>query len=245
MFWQPLKLLLPAYGTFWVFTFLLSAGFWYGWTQVFQKTAFKWQVPGLISAFVSLTFCSYNFLTIYNGNTLFMAQQQAQQAAQQNNKAQENLDPALKAKADFLATVEKFLADPKSFTPDAKKNAFKNFAALFPNKEAKLAYKDAIASVYKCQRTFWEDALASYKTNKMVKSDSRKQCENMSGAFFNREKMLPEEAVKNNDKLIEDIAGHKRLPASDGKTMELTEKMVQDAVDTQVSALNMINKIFE
>ena len=242
--WEPLKLLIPAYGIFWISTVCLAAGFWFAWIKI-QKTkiAFNWQTPVLFATFFSLVFCGYNFMTIYNGNTLYTASNAKAQNQQQT--AQQPMDPVLKMKADFLAQIEGAIQNPKLITKEFKTKLFKDFSKLFSNKDAKQSYKKAISEVYGCQKVFWEDALAAYKTKHTVKSDSRKECENLNGEFFNRPKMIPEETAKVNDKLMEQIASNQRLPASDGKTVELSEKMVQSALEAQRLALEAVNSIFE
>jgi hypothetical protein len=157
------------------------------------------------------------------------------------------VDPKVQMKIDFLKNVEALITSPDQINDENKKKLFSVFGSLFPKGEAdKKTFAQNISAAYECQLHFWEDALASYRQKKTIKSDIRKTCEAQSGAFFERERLISVEASKSNEKTLEEIATRKkRVPAADGKEVEITETMLKDALDSQVKNLYNIKRIFD
>jgi hypothetical protein len=247
MFWAQMKVLLPSFFGYWVFMVVLASATWYGWTKIYTNVHFKWHAPVLVATTAAFYLMASTLIGFYQNNALFAYQQKmqaTQQAAAQQQK-DANVDPATKAKGDFLKIVEQLMGAPDQITPENKQKLFTQYASLFPNGNTdRQIYEKEILAVYNCQRYFWEDAMASYKAKKTVKSDSRKECETLPGQFFNREKLVTAETAKANDQTISRLSAHKRLPASDGKEVEVNEKMLRNALDAQVKAIDAIKKIF-
>ncbi len=249
MIWAQMKVLLPTFLGYWVFMVILASATWYGWTKIYTQYQFKWEAPVIVATATVFYMMASTVIGYYQNNALLGYQQQVQAAKQQGGQQAQGqgapVDPALKAKSDFLKIVEQFIAAPDQITPENKQKFFQQFSGLFPNGAAdKKRYEKEILSVYDCQRFFWEDAVASYKSKTAIKSDARKECETASGAFYNREKLVPAESAKANDDTIKNLAAHKRLPASDGKELEVNEKMLNTTLEAQVKAVSAIKKIF-
>jgi hypothetical protein len=250
MIWAQIKLLLPSVFVHWVLLVAVATGAWYAWTRVY-KHHFKWQGPVIVATLVAVYSFTNTVFGLYQNGVLVAFQQnvqaQLQQAARQQQAQQQGpTDPVLQMKSQFLRNVEALVQNPQAITDENKKKLFNDFGKLFPSKKDKELAKKAVAQVYDCQKYFWEDAMSSFKAKQAVKSDARKDCEKMSGNFFNREKLLPAEVVKNNDETIAGFAARKRVPASDGKsTVEVSENMLRDALESQARATENVRKIFE
>lgn len=243
MLWGQVKVLLPSFMGYWFALCVLACCVWYGFTRAYRQFAFKWQVPVLFATAVSFYMCVNTVTALYQNSLLQSHQQAMAPASAAKNVAQ--ADPGTQLKQNFLNTVEKMIQNPGSITPEAKKKLFTEHAALFKDKNTRGIFQKAVSDVYHCERVFWEDAFASFKAKQVVKSDSRKECETASGAFFNREKLLPGETVKQKEATIASFAARKRVPASDGKQIEVNEAMLRDAVEGQNKNLDTIKKIFE
>lgn len=244
MLWTQIKLLLPSFAGYWIFLICLASLTWYVWTRVYTHWVFRWQGPFLVATVFSFSVWGHTLLNMYQNGVLATFQQNVQAAAQQAN--QKPVDVALQMKDQFLKNVEYLIQNPDQITPENKKKLFDGFAQLFPKgRTDREMAAGQIEGVYKCQRYFWEDALATYKAKKVVKSDATEECGTLSGTFFNRPKLVSQDAVKANDETLANLAKHKRLPTSDGKDVEVTEKMLRDAVENQIKAAQAARRIFE
>lgn len=246
MLWTQFKILFPSFAGHWVLTVALAMLAWYGWTRVYRQFTFRWEGPMMIGTALSIYVSAGQLFGLYGSALVqtFIAQNtpQSQQGAQQSAP----MDPMLQLKVGFIEKVRDMIQNPNKITPESKKELFASSAKLFPNgKKDQDLYAKSIQEVYSCQRLFWEDALASFKAKQPIKSDERTQCEARAGTFFNREKLVPTEDVKAREETLAAVAARKRMPASDGKTVELNEQMLRDAMDAQARALTTIQKIFE
>lgn len=245
MFWSNLRVLFPSFIGYFVVMGVVCSAAWYAWTRVYTNYVFRWEGPVICAACATMFMMANTMTGIAQNNAMYLHQQKMQAQAQQAQPGQPQVDPALQAKSDFLKIVESLISNPDQITPDIKKKLFAQYGNLFPNgKKDMKVYETAVSQVYSCQRYFWEDALASFKSHKAVVSESRKACEKMPGTFFNRDKLVPVETAKSNDDTVAKLAQHKRLPASDGKEVEVTEDMLRNALDAQVKALDAIKKVF-
>jgi hypothetical protein len=250
MLWEQFQVLWPSIAGHWVFlTFLATFG-WYGFTRFHKNYLFKWQGPVIAATVVHFFMTANLFINIYQSNALYAHQQiiqknnQEQQA--QNQPQNNNVDPATQMKADFLVTLDRLMQNPAQINAENKQKLFTAFKELFPDRNARDDYAKHIGEAYQCQLHFWQDALASYKAKKPIKSAERKACEKKPGGFFNREKLLTDETIQNNDQTVAELAAHnKRVPASDGKEIVVTEAMVHQALESQIQAVANLKKIFE
>ncbi|MDZ4675918.1 MAG: hypothetical protein SGI74_00270 [Oligoflexia bacterium] len=249
--WEQFKILLPSIVGHWVVLVVLATGGWFLFTKFYKHFAFKWELPVLVATVVHLFMTANLFVNLYQNGVMFAYQQAVQQAQaqarnQQQPQQQQNVDPATQMKANFLTSVESLVQDPAQINDENKAKLFGAFKELFADKKARAEYAKSISDVYQCQLHFWEDALASFNAKQPTKSDARKGCEKKSGAFFGREKLITLESSKNNDQTIAELAARtKRVPASDGKQVEVTEGMVREALDAQIKATYNLKKIFE
>lgn len=238
MFWAQMKVLLPSYFGYWIFLTAFFMGAWYTWTKYVKATAFSWKFPVLASTVLTIYSMASLQLGIYQTTALSQLQQKL--------IAEQKANDPVQLKADFLKIVENVVATPDKITPELKQKFFTDYAKLFPNgPQDKLLYEQSVGAFFDCHKVFWEDALASFKTKKVTKSEGRLACEKLGGAFFGREKLFTMETLKNDDNMIESLASHKRLPTSDGKTIEPTEAMLQAALDVQVKSVQGVKKLFE
>jgi hypothetical protein len=229
---NAISLLWTSFAVSWVVLCALCLVTYFVWTRFYPAYTFKWQGPVLVATFFSFFSTHNTLLNIYQNGTI-AGYQQAVAAAQQQAQGQQNLSPKerllkdLEAVANSQGPVSKEL---KAQFETIYKDMFKS------EKDKKAAYGDILA-FYDCQKYFWEDALSAFNSQKTVKSDARKECETKAGGFFEREKLFTAEMVKNNDNTIALFASRKRIPASDGKEMEVNEKMLRQTLDAQSKAV--------
>ena len=130
-----------------------------------------------------------------------MAQASAPQVVPITDRSPEQL------KKDFMTAVDTILDDANLLNMENKISLFTRYAALFPNGAPdRIGFGKQLLKAYNCQRRFYQDALSALKTKKPVRSAGLANCEAESGAFFNREKLIPGELAKSNGELIEKLA---------------------------------------
>jgi hypothetical protein len=240
-----LGLLWPSYLAQWVGFFAIVCGAWFFLAKSHAGFAFKLKSAFIVATGFWLCFVTNSLVGYYQSGVLnsVMNEQRAQQQAQTQPTDPKNPQ---QLKSNFLADVDSLAQNPAQLTPEIKQKLWTVYGPLFPKgDEDKVAAFKAVSLVYQCQRYFWEDAMASYKAKVIVKSDARKDCEKLSGAFFNREKLLPTEVVKRNDDLIKAFSERKRVPASDGKEIEFNESNIRQSLDAQVKATENLERIFK
>lgn len=143
-------------------------------------------------------------------------------------------------RADFLNTVDSISLQPDSLTPESKAALFKQFGALFPRGDAdRLEYAKNILLAYQCQQFVFEDALATLKSKKVVKSAQQTECEQVSGQFFGREKMIPAEVANGNGAMMTKLAQGK--VAADVPT----EDALRGAHERQIKRIETVRKLFQ
>lgn len=246
MFWTQVKILVPSFILHSAFLIILSTIIWYGFTRVHKKLPFRWEAPFLFGLFVGLFFALNTSMNLYQNQVIVEFQRVSQQQSTEPVKTSSNkkIDPALQMKIDFLQAVNAMIQDPQTITEDNKKQLFSRFNSLFPNKnKERKEFERQIASVYKCQRFFWEDAMTTFKAKKVIKSDDRKSCEEMKGSFFGRKLLIPEQTQKANSQILNQLSNGKRVPASGGK--DIDEARMREFLDIQVRAVNNIKRIFD
>ena len=144
-------------------------------------------------------------------------------------------------KQDFLQTVEAAALQTESITPQAKQALYQQFSALFPNGDKdRLEYARQIGHAYECQRAVFEDALATLKSKKVVRSKVVERCEAESGAFFGREKLVPKEIAKANVEMLNRLAKAK----PDDKDLP-SEDALRGALDQQVRRIDGVRRLLE
>lgn len=242
-------LLAPSFLVYWLVLTAASVGAWYFWTRLHRTYTFKWQSPAL--AAFALTFYAFATAALnihHNGLLVGYHQAQTQAAAQAQQAAPTNtqpIDPVVQLKNEFLRAIEQLANDPSQITEENLKKFDAAFAPLFKTDADRAKVYGSVKKYYDCQRYFWEDAMASYKAKTIVKSDSRKDCEKEDGTFFEREKLFTADMIKSNETAISNMAARKRVPASDGKDIELTEEMIRQSLDTQVGLSKAVRKLLE
>ncbi|MCM2282469.1 MAG: hypothetical protein NDI61_11565, partial [Bdellovibrionaceae bacterium] len=202
MVWIQLKTVLPSLLTHLAFTLALSAGLWFA-----LKKTFTIKIPFLAALAIGATFSIYNsagYMWSLAQNRQLIALE-ASQSAGTASQAQQKLSP-VELKNKFLQTVEALVGQPRELTTDIKLALFNEFSSLFPEGDKdRAAYGKAIMRIYECQKFLFEDALASKKYGKLMKSKDREACESEDGSFFQRERLIPPEIAANNTKLIEEL----------------------------------------
>lgn len=199
MLFDQLKAILPSVLGHLVFTAILVAGLWWLFRQ---KISHKLSLPQALIIAVALSIYHSSGLVV----NLFQARA-LMQVANQSGSTEARLpsDPT-ELKEFFLRTIESIVANPVSVPEASRASIFKDFAVLFPNGQADIkTFGQSILSAYECQKLLFDDALASHSQKKPVKSTARDNCEKASGAFFNRERLIPAEVAANNAKLIDEI----------------------------------------
>ncbi|MEQ1876748.1 MAG: hypothetical protein ABL958_08880 [Bdellovibrionia bacterium] len=239
-------LLWPSYLAQWAGFIFVVAVCWRFLARTHVQFPFKWKSAFVVATGFWLCFVTNSLVNYYQSGVINAAvgEARSQQQASQGQQQAAPTDPN-QLKSNFLADVDTLAQNPAQLTPEIKQKLFTVYAPLFPNGKTDVdtAFK-AVDLVYQCQRYFWEDAMASYKAKVVIKSDARKDCEKLSGAFFNRERLLSAEVVKRNDDLIKAFSERKRVPASDGKEVEFNESNIRQSLDAQVKASENLQRIF-
>jgi hypothetical protein len=263
--WLQFKTLMPSFVVYWFALSALALGAWYYWTRIYPNFKFGWKAPLLVAS----TFWAYTTLTsavaIYQNGEIYAVQQQmkAQSQAQgqpgqppppgqpgQPGQAQQSSvapeDPMMKMKGEFLKSVEMVIRNPETNTPEFKKKVFADFKDLIPkDKAARAEFAKPLLNLINCQRYFWEDALASYKSKKVIKSESRVACENLDGAFFGRKTLVPPEGIARNEEMLNKFAKHEQVPGPDGKPVDVKEDLLREAYDAESRAHSNVKALLE
>ena len=231
----------------WGFSLLFAFGVWYLWKRTHKEFMWSWRYPAVFATVFSVyTTCSTLF-GAYQNQSLAVYQQQMQADAQvQADKFRtDQAGNNLQLKQEFLKVVEELLKNPTQITGEVKQKVFTTYAALFINGDTdKQVYRDNVASVYKCQKAFMEDALSALQSKRAAKSKAREACYGMSGTFYGREKLMGAEAEKKDDELIDSIAKSGRVPASTGD-QPVTPESLKKSIEAQQAVIETISKIFE
>jgi hypothetical protein len=157
------------------------------------------------------------------------------QAAQAVQNIQTNIQ---NMRTEFLRTVDNATEDPAQVTAESKAALFDQYKILFPNGIADVRqYHNELKVAYECQLSLAEDNLNTKKKNKAVKSDKTKGCEALPGGFFNRQKLLPPEAVVLQDTIKKAIV--------EGKPEAPSEKDLQGQVTRQQTKMKLLNTLFQ
>ncbi len=253
MIWSHVKPLLLSYSIYWLFLVTIGSLGWFFFTRLYPRFGFRWQAPVLAASVLCLYLMGTQGMTLYHNSVVVNAYRQDMQTGNVSETSGRGtasipdakpLEPLLQKRAEFLKTVEELIQNPIQLTSDKKKKVFADYGDLFKSASDKMEAAKAIADVYKCQKFFWEDALASFHAKRPIKSEARKDCETLSGAYFNRDKLLPANLVTNNDQALKSLAERKPIPGEDGKVVEVNEKMLRDALDAQAKAIDTVGKLF-
>ncbi len=236
MVWQQIQVLLTSFVGYWLGLTVMACAGWYAWTRLHPGMLFKWQAPVLVASLFSFYGIFSTTMSIYQNSRLIMLQEQiraAQTAADPKTQAQAQaqVDPVIQMKTNFLKSVEQLISNPTAITAETKNKLKTEYASLFKTDEERKNSYLTVQRFYECQRYFWEDAFAAFKSKVTVKSGDRKACEKEPGGFFQRENLMSAEIVKSNDDIILKLAERKRIPSSDGKELEVNEKMLRETLD--------------
>lgn len=164
-------------------------------------------------------------------------------AAQAAAKANENAGSAnaMAAKGDFLKAIDFLTSNPDQLTVQSKTKLFEQFQPLFPKGiEDVRAYYENVRAALECQLSLYEDVRATLKSKVVAASAKTKACEERSGEFFNRPKLLGPETIEANRLMKERVL--KPGPANEPK---LSEKDISLLVEQQQRKLETLQKIFQ
>ncbi len=242
---------------FWIFFpsiilhLILTCGIAYGAWAFAHKyklgLTFGWQLPVLGAGVVSI-FLSFNSLIGVHQARIYNDWQQRKLTEQAKASAPTppQVDPALKMKSEFLLAADGLLGQPDKINSQSKKELFSKFALLFPKgAEDRKLYFDNLMRAHECQRYFLEDAMDSFKAQKATKSKEREKCEQQTGAFFNREKLLPPETLQNNTRWIELMALHQGPPNPSGSPVPADIQVIRSALDGVIRKMDSLKRLFE
>jgi hypothetical protein len=141
------------------------------------------------------------------GNSGPMQTQAGVPSAQANPQQQQQA--ANQAKAEFLQKMAAYLEKPETTNiEEARVRLGKDYPGLFEKsgEPIRSEYRNAITSVYQCQKAFFEDVITTLKTKRVEKSAARAKCEATSGAFFLRPLLIPEEQAKVQETTLQALA---------------------------------------
>ena len=134
-------------------------------------------------------------------------QEQAPALTPEQQKQQQ--EAANQAKSAFLTKMAGYLEKPDATNIEkARQELSKDYPGLLDaqGEKVRAEYRNAILSVYQCQKAFQDDIIATFKSKRVEKSAFRAKCEATSGAFFLRPLLIPEEQAKNQESVLQTIA---------------------------------------
>lgn len=249
MVWTQFKILFPSFMFYWFMLVALATVCWWGITKVYHHFHFRWEAPAIVGTCFSFYMIGTTLVGYYQNQVVanYRDQQVAANNQTQQNQPQQKLDPANQLKANFLNGLAGIVNAPEKATPEAKDKLFKEYAELFKDPAAKEEYVKNIGAVLECDKFFWEDAFASFKSGKAIRSDSRKDCENAEGKFFLREKLMMPEDLKARENTLQKLLTDKRLPASQNSndTVVVNEKMLRDRIEAEGKKIETLKKLFK
>lgn len=224
-----LKAIAPSAFGHLVITLVLAAALWFVLRKQFGDRI-RLSTVLILGVFVSIYHSAGLVVNLVQARALMTAETPTAQTAAAPGALPS--DPT-ELKSSFLRTIEAVVAEPIELPASARETLFRDYAALFPGgKTDQDEYGKAVIGAYECQRLFFEDAIASKKARKPIKSPARAECEKQTGAFFNREFLIPAEVAANNSKLIGEIIGNstERLAQESALNAELERQSKRIAV---------------
>ena len=168
--------------------------------------------------------------------------------SEQNAKDPKAQDPKAEAanllalRGDFLKAIDYLTTNPDQLTVPSKTKLFEQFQPLFATGIGDVRkYHDEIKAAFDCQLSLYEDVRATFKAKVSATSAKTKTCEERSGEFFNRAKLLGPDTLEANRLMKEKILH----PNDKSNETKLTEKDVSSLIDSQKRKLATLEKIFE
>lgn len=247
MLGSEIAALLPSVILHLIVTVAFATGAWFLISKTKPEWRIQWTVPVILGAAFSLYNSSATVIGLYQNQVLFRLQQseRAQQENAQKQQAAAQNDPKLQLKAAFLNDLDQLTGSNEAITPAVVGNLFGKYESLFPHGDADRAlYASAVMGVYQCQEYFYEDALASFKSRKAVKSEERDHCEKADGTFFNRDKLIPADMAKGNAEAIELLAQRKPLTDGAGKSVDVSEDSIRTKLEAQMHRIDVTKRLF-
>lgn len=228
--------LLPSFFLHMAVIAALANIFWWVLSRFSPNVKYSAIAASVLGIGVSSVFTADAVMKNYQNQVLYKAEQASRQPDAVKAKSPVEL------KSQFLNTVDVLAGQPEQVTDENRTKLFEQFQALFPKGNADLAlYRDEIKKSYKCHMHLYEDTIASIEKKKPVKSSESILCESYSGAFFNREKLISPEVLKNQSDLIAALISGK---ASDPKNPLPSKEDLQAQAQQIKTRLESVDKIF-
>lgn len=233
MVWEQFKILVPSMIGHLILSAAVFAAAWFALRKLWSQFTWPVEAAVLVGVVFSLS-ASLNTMTqIYQAVSINRAAQAAQaQAGQQSQMTEEQM------RGEFVKAVNQLVTNPQQVTPEVKAQ-FKNaFGQILNNKQLRDTYVGNIANVFTCQKLFLTDAAESLKKKKEVSTPDRVTCETLTGEFFGRKTLIPEEAIASNKQLIKDLSSN-RKPASSDRPLP-TEQDLKAMIQQQDVGLQVL-----
>jgi len=170
------------------------------------------------------------------------AQTQTPAGSQAEATAQQQ-EAANQAKAEFLQKIAAYLEKPEATNiEEARARLAKDYPGLLEkNGDAVRAqYREAITSVYQCQKAFLDDIIATLKNKRVEKSAFRAKCEATSGAFFLRPLLIPEEQARTHEATLQALGRGEKVGEP-----PITMESAKRGAETEKSRLDLLQKILK
>ncbi len=243
MIWDVLKALFPSMLVHALFFAVIAIGFFWLLRRfdVFQGAkALKPILFGAIAGIAISLLMSFDLVVKTQQSQILTSTLAAQAAAKADQNA--GAANAMAAKGDFLKAIDFLTSNPDQLTVQSKTKLFEQFQPLFPKGiEDVRAYYENVRAALECQLALYEDVRATFKSKVVAAASAKtKACEERSGEFFNRPKLLGPETIEANRLMKERVL--KPGPANEPK---LSEKDISLLVEQQQRKLETLRKIFE
>lgn len=237
MFFSNLMALLPTLGIHLVVTLVIAFVAWLGLNKLGGLRLSAW-VPVFVGLFFSLFNASSVVIGIYQNRNWAEYQRQQAQAVPLEGEVSE-------LKQKFLAEVEQMIVSPNLITAQSQAALFQRYANLFKaqGEDVKL-YAKALSEAYDCEKTFFEDAIASLQKKEAVVSEKQKACEALPGTFFGREKLITQQIIARNQAVMNSVLSGQPLKDAQGNEIQITEEVLKGNLNTQMTRIQALQTIF-
>ena len=146
--------------------------------------------------------------------------------------------------AQFLTAMNQALSDPSKVSDQTIQNLQAQRKTAYESKEQQLSMEASIQRFHSCQKIFFQEALKAFESGKVQPGNEFATCKSETGVGFGREKLFPDEVLKNVDALLKAAANKTPLPAGDGKTSTVTKDSLVQSIQLEQLRLDLVLRIF-
>lgn len=202
MTWSYFTALIPSMFMHWIATVALCLVVWW-YTRETLAVKIKWVAVVVFATALSLFHALNVVVQISQNGALSQRQQELATKAQQamatagnNPNLKIGTEEEVRVRQEFLKMVEQLVGNPNQVTPEVRQQVISSFQGIFGNQQLSQLYKQNIANFFLCGKAYMVDAIKSVEQKKEIKSADQATCAALTGEFFGRQKLIPDEFAK-------------------------------------------------